>query len=55
MRTTVIPQTGETVRFDGDKYKYLMIRKRACDAVRKTDKQGVYEAVERGKGKHCAK
>ena len=47
MRTTVTPQAGGTVPFDRDRYKCLMIRKRVCEAVRKTGKQLVYEADDR--------
>ena len=43
MRTTVTLQAEGTVRFEGDRYKCLMIRKRVRDTVRKTDEQGVKE------------
>ena len=51
MRTTVTLQAEGTVRFEGDRYKCLMIRKRVRETVRKTEKQGVHGAIQRGEGK----
>ena len=45
----------ETVPFDVDRYKCLMIRKRVCEAVRKAGAQQVYEANERAQAKTLCK
>ena len=51
MRTTVTPQAGETVHFEIDRYKCLMIRKRVRESVRKTGEQGVYQTDKRAQAK----
>ena len=45
----------ETVRFDGDKYKYLVIRKRVRTTVRKTGERKASQTIKRGQGKYWAK
>ena len=54
MRTTVTPQAEGTVRFDGDRYKCLMIRKRVRETVRRTGEQEIYQAVEHAQAKTLA-
>ena len=46
-----MPQAGGNVPFEVDKYKCLMIRKRVCEAVRKTCEQQCYEAKDRAQAK----
>jgi len=55
MRTTVTLQAEGTVRFEGDRYKCLMIRKRVRETVRRTGEQGVYQTDERAKAKTLRK